>query len=207
MLARMLALLLAVALPAAADAPPALESRMTTTPVLLDGLCPEAEWRGAARVALDATHELMLMHDAEFAYACITGPADEHLTLDLYLLGTRKDPPLNLHASAQVGERMRGAHGWPPYEWWNHRDWYSPAVPFTGVAGEGDERRPQFATGKPRELQVRRARFGDGPWRAMLAVGGKRAADGSWQPLVFPPGAKDDAPDGWSEWSFGASAR
>lgn len=198
----MIALVLAALVPLAADRSAALESRATDTAVLLDGLCPDAEWRDASRIALDATHELRLMHDAEFAYACITGPADEPITLDLYLRGSRAGPPANLHASAQVGERLRGARGWPPYDWWNHRDWYSPAVPFTGMEGEGGERRAKFATGRPRELQILRARFGDGPWHAMLAVGGRRTADGSWQPLVYPPGAKDDAPDGWIEWRF-----
>lgn len=199
------ALLLAAGGTAGAE-PAVLESRATTSPVLLDGLCPDAEWRDAARVELDATHELLLMHDAAYAYACIRGPSDEHLTLDLYLRGSRGGPDANLHASAQVGERLRGARGWPPYEWWNHRDWYSPAVPFTGTEGEGAARRPAFMTGRPRELQIRRARFGEGTWHAMFAVGGKRAADGEWRPLAFPPGATDDAPATWSEWRFAGSA-
>jgi len=199
----MIALLLAATLPLAA-APKALESQATTVAVLLDGLCPDAEWHDAKRVALDLSHELLLMHDATYAYACIRGPADEHLTLDLYLRGTREGPAVNLHASAQVGERLRGAHGWPPYEWWNHRDWYSPAMPFTGMAGEGAERSAQFATGRAREIQVGRERFGDGPWHAMFAIGGKRGADGTWQPLLFPPGAKDDVEAGWVEWRFAA---
>lgn len=197
----MIATLLLALLPVA-DAAPALESRLVATPVLLDGLCPDDEWAAASRTELDATHTLLLMHDATFAYACILGPGDAPLTLDLYLQGSATGQLYNLHASAQVGERLRGARGWPPYEWWNHRGWYSPAVPFTGVTGEGAERRPQFANGRPRELQVRRARFGDGSWRAMFSVGGKRAADGSWQVLVYPAGARDDDPAGWARWRF-----
>lgn len=197
----MIASLYAVLLSLAADAK-AFDSQPVTTPVLLDGLCPDDEWRAAARIELDGAHTLLLMHDAKFAYACILGPSDSPLTLDLYLQGSETGQLYNLHASAQVGERLRGAHGWPPYEWWNHRGWYSPAVPFTGVAGEGEERRPQFMNGRPRELQVQRARFGSGTWRAMLSVGGRRDADGTWQTLVYPAGAKDDDPAGWAEWRF-----
>jgi hypothetical protein len=171
-------------------------------PILLDGRCDRAEWDLAATTALDAGHVLLAQHDARHVYLCIRVPADSHGTLDLYLQAAGAPALHNLHASAQVGERVRGADGWPEYTWWNHRGWYSPAVPFTGIERDGERSRAEFATGVPREVQIEKARFGAGPWRVLFVVGGRRDASGAWAPLRWPPAGDENDPAGWAELSF-----
>lgn len=165
-------------------------------PLLLDALCDEPAWRAAPRTALATGIELRALADAAAVYFCVTATAESYNTVDVYLAPA--DGRLyNLHASAQVGERVRGAAGWGEYTWWNHRGWYSPAVPFTGLVGEGEDRRANFMTGRAREIQILKSRFAP-PWRVMFDAGGTANADGEWRRSRWPTGADDAKPETWA---------
>jgi hypothetical protein len=177
----------------------AVESR-AGSPILLDNRCDEAEWKDAASEPVQEGVRLRLKHDARFAYLCIEVPEGSFATIDFYLQPADGSTPWNLHASAQLGEKQRGAGGWPQdWTWGNQRDWYSPAVPFRGVEKVEGGVRPQFGSIHGRELQISRARFA-GDWRFMFetrALGAK--LDGS---AVYPAGASVDDATGWATLAF-----
>lgn len=166
-------------------------------PVLLDGRCEADEWAGAARHRIGDAITLMLQQDARFLHVCVISPDESMNTLDIYLRAADRPALVNLHASAQVGQRVRGPDGWPDYQWWNHEGWYSPAVPFIGLQRDGERVRPQFKSGVPREMQIDKARFGAFPWKVMFVIGGERDAEGNWINRHYPEGAGIDATDGW----------
>ncbi len=165
--------------------------------LLLDGRCEAAEWRHAARHAVTDRIALRLQQDARYLYLCVTSPEDSMNTLDIYLQAADRPELMNLHASAQVGQRVRSDAGWPEYQWWNHDGWYSPAVPFTGMQRDGERTQARFKPGVAREVQIDKARFGAYPWRVMFQIGGERDAEGHWINRSFPADASEDDPSGW----------
>lgn len=166
-------------------------------PVLLDGRCEAGEWADAARHAVSDRISLLLQQDERFLYVCVLSPEESMNTLDVYLQAADRPGLVNLHASAQVGQRTRGEDGWPDYVWWNHEGWYSPAVPYIGIQRDGERVRPQFKPGIPREMQIEKSRFGAYPWRVMFVVGGERDEAGNWINRRFPESAGEDSTDGW----------
>ncbi len=99
--------------------------------ILLDTRCGDVEWMGAARVSIGDGRELLAIEDATSLYLCIPLPAESYGTMDLYVLPSSGAAPLNLHASAQVGERTKVAEAWPDWTFGNHHGWYSPPVAVT----------------------------------------------------------------------------
>ncbi|MFN3843640.1 MAG: hypothetical protein ACK4RW_10330 [Rehaibacterium terrae] len=86
-------------------------------PVLLDGRCEADEWAGAARYRIGDAITRMLQQDARFLHVCVISPDESMNTLDIYLQAAGCPAPVNLHASAQVGQRVRGPDGWPDHPW------------------------------------------------------------------------------------------
>lgn len=97
----------------------------TSSTVLLDTRCDDAEWRDASRTAIGNGTELWMQQNATFVYFCVPLPPDSYGTMDLYVQSAATTMPVNLHASAQVGERQKTAAGWPDWAFGNQRDWYS----------------------------------------------------------------------------------
>lgn len=163
----------------------------TGSPPVLDGRCEEAAWERAATLDLGQGAILMALHDAERVYVCVRPTSQGLGTLDLNL-ATANGEVINLHVSAQVGERVLGADGhWPEFEWRNNDGWYGVPVPLSGFANG----RPEFARGTAREMALDKARFGPLPWRIridMREVGAERASG-----VVFPAGAAEMEPEGW----------
>jgi len=149
----------------------ALTAGYAREPVLLDARCNELAWTRAERTPIGEGVTLLAMADRRYVYLCVTLPPESLGTLDLYIQG-ETGAPVNLHISAQTGERTRGENGWREWSGFNNYDgWYGPPVAFSGmIEGADGVRRPQFANSQARELQISRDRFGDGPWRVMLQV-------------------------------------
>lgn len=190
---------------AAAEPPPAAQPAAAAPPtialpaghrVLLDTRCEHAEWSDAARVVVSPAVDLLLKQDSESVFLCLTLPEGSYGTLDLYLQTAAGEAPWNLHVSAQVGERQRGAAGWPEWQFGNHRGWFSPAVPLRGAEVVEGRARLTFTSVAGREVQLERSRFGSGPWRVMLELRSLGPAhDGS---AVYPPGAAVDQATTWA---------
>jgi hypothetical protein len=169
--------------------------------ILLDNRCDPDEWQDAARRDLGEGVVLRFKHDAHHAYLCLTLPPESLGAIDLYLQSDAAQRPWNLHASAQLGEKQRGADGWPPdWTWGNERGWYSPAVPFRGLQSGEHGSHVAFGDIAAREIQLSRVRFGPGPWRLMFelhALGPARSRE-----LRFPAAASIDASADWQELAF-----
>ena len=138
--------------------------------VLIDTICDAAEWAGAARTRLTETSDLLSMQDATSVYLCVTLPPESYGTMDLYIKGPAESPPVNLHASAQVGERQQTATGWPEWTFGNHRLWYSPPVAVTGAEVVDGRARMSFTNVAGREVAIEKRKFGAGPWRFMIEI-------------------------------------
>ncbi|MDB5367540.1 MAG: hypothetical protein JWM77_3467 [Rhodospirillales bacterium] len=163
--------------------------------VLLDGRCEAAEWARAARLDLGSGASLLVQEDADHVFVCVRGPAGGLNTLDLYLVTDRAPVPVDLHVSAQVGERTLTQSGWPDWQWRNQTGWYGTPVPFAGMTDLEGAPRPAFARDTDRELQLSKARFGPLPWRIRVDVqvmGPERKAS-----ALYPPESTAETPVNW----------
>lgn len=189
----LIAMLLSVS---AIQAPPSLAVPDTTTPLLLDGRCDGDEWRNASRTPLRDGMELLLQQNSSQVALCVTLPPDSYGTMDLYVGSQTVPIPINLHASAQVGERQRTTTGWPEWIFGNQRDWYSPPVALSRATVTDGKVQLTFGAVAAREVVVAKEKFGRGPWRVMLEVRALGADKrGS---LQFPAAASADDPATWA---------
>lgn len=164
--------------------------------ILLDTRCGDVEWSGAARVPIAPGSELWALEDSSTLYLCVTLPPESYGTMDLYVLAVGAGAPVNLHASAQVGERTKAEGAWPEWRFGNHEGWYSPPVAVTGASVVDGRARMTFSNTAGREVAVLKSKFGPGPWRFRLEVRALGADKrGS---LRFPEGASNDDPSTWA---------
>ncbi|MFC3714037.1 hypothetical protein ACFOMD_15805 [Sphingoaurantiacus capsulatus] len=181
--------LMPAALLALAAAAPAPIKADKAASMLMDGHCTDAAWTRAKGHDIGHGANLKIAADADFVWLCVTPPAESYATADLYLVD-KAGAIHNLHASAQLGERVKGASGWPDYVWGNNVGWYGNPVAFSG-AREG---RVQFTPSKGRELQIARSKYPGDRWTLMLEV---RALGAANTETVFPAGAKEDDTKTW----------
>lgn len=166
-------------------------------PILLDGRCEETQWQSATATPIGADIRLLAMASADYVYLCIPLPTQSLGTLDLFIEHGGA-APINLHVSAQTGERTRTAEGWPDWRGFNNYDrWYGPPVAFAGFTqGADGARMPTFADSAARELQLDRSRFTGDQWRIALQLRALNAdRDGA---LDFPAAADIDNPATWA---------
>lgn len=191
---RALAFVLSGAL--AFQAPPSLSVPHTNAPSLLDGRCDGDEWREASRTAIRDGMELLLQQNATQLLLCVPLPPDSYGTMDLYI-GSRSVPiPINLHASAQVGERQRTTTGWPEWVFGNQRGWYSPPVALSRATVADGRAQLTFGSVPAREVVIDKHKFGNGPWRLLIEL---RALGADKRGTVqFPQGATPDDSTGWA---------
>lgn len=190
-----LALLPLAGLSAAETPPkvPAAGDRM----ILLDGACGESEYAGALVVELGSGQRLQVLRRGEELWLCIPVRSGGLATLDFFLVSPGEKSPLNLHVSAQIGERRLAAGQWPEYSWWNHQRWSAFWVPFNGFEGEGAARRPKFNSTSGRELVLDLGRFGHGLWSWRLELRRVVDLEGQTRDLDFPAGSQRLDPSTW----------
>ncbi|MGE0596236.1 MAG: hypothetical protein AB7P07_07720 [Hyphomonadaceae bacterium] len=167
-------------------------------PILLDGACSEPAWSDAETTPIGEGLELKAMADADYLFLCIPLPPQSLGTLDLYI-DSGSGAPVNLHVSAQTGERTRGEEGWPEWSGFNNYDrWYGPPVAFAGFTAQSDGTRAlTFADSAARELQLDRSRFGGDVWRVALQLRALNADQTGT--LDYPVNADIDDSSTWAE--------
>jgi hypothetical protein len=185
----------ALLLMGAADAPPTITPDRAG-PVLMDGACADRTWQEARAYPLADGASVRFAADREFLYICVTPPPESYANVDLYI--GHGDGIDNLHASAQLGERRKGAAGWPDYQWWNHRGWAANWTPFTGMRLEGERPRARFGFVPGREFQIARSKYPRPTLGIMVHVHELATPAGPTGEARFPAGASDDAPGSWA---------
>jgi predicted alpha/beta superfamily hydrolase len=137
-----------------------------------------------------------LQQDDSAAFICVPLPPESYGTMDLYVASAATSTPVNLHASAQVGERQRSASGWPEWTFGNQRDWYSPPVALSRAEVVDNRSQLTFGVVSAREVAIRKSKFGAGPWRLMIEIRALGAAKKGM--LQYPALASNDDPASWA---------
>lgn len=180
---------------ASAPAPEALQVKPGAGgPVLMDGRCTDDAWRTAESRSLGNGVSIRFLKDASFLYVCVEPPADSFATFDLYLQ-TKEGQFLNLHASAQLGERVRGEASWPDFTWGNNANWAANVNQFAGF--DRAAMRSRFANAIGREMQISRAKLGGNGSFPMMATIQQISTPEGMATVRFPENADEDAPATW----------
>lgn len=190
----------ALLLMGAAGAPPAITPDRAGA-VLVDGACTDRTWQAARAYTLAHGASVRFAANRDFLYICVTPPAESYANVDLYLRHAGGID--NLHASAQLGERMKGAAGWPDYQWWNHRGWAANWTPYTGMRLEGERPRVRFGFVPGREFQIARNKYPGRTLDLMVHVHELATPAGLTGEAFFPAGARDDDPRSWARLRLG----
>lgn len=177
----------------------------TVTSVLVDTRCDDAEWRDAIRVPVAEASVLLAQQDAERVYLCVPLPAQSYGTMDLYVWPDGAPQPVNLHASAQVGERTRTDAGWPAWVFGNERGWYSPPVALAEATVDNGRARLRFQPVSAREIAIDKQKFGPGPWRVLLEL---RALGADKQGVLrVPANGQAESRDTWAALDLTSAGR
>jgi hypothetical protein len=161
-------------LAALAACTPKATSRTTPAYPLLDGRCDEYTSLAAEHHDVAPGVELFVFQDTSYVWLCYTLPHDAFGPLDLVVAAPGLDEPLNLHASAQLGEWPASKPDAMPKDasseqWWNQHGWTGMPVRFNGAAADGTIK---FRPTPTRELQLGKRRFGRGTWRLRATIYG-----------------------------------
>ena len=137
---------------------------------MLDGRCDD-HVEIAQTMAVDAGATVYIRQTKDHVWLCFGVPEGSYATLDLRIEAPRLAAPLNLHASAQLGEWAADDPDAAPKDgsspaWWRGMDgWWGSVTPFNGMTTAPDGRRVNFRTVRGRELQLSKRRFGLGEWK------------------------------------------
>jgi len=154
--------------------------------VMIDGRFEPREWEKAAKMKVNDSMNLYVKQDAENLYFCIHAatPAPAVLVVDIYL--TLNNQLLNLHASAQLGERTWQQNTYGPWVWWNNTGWMATVARIDKFA----ERK--FHRDEAKEFQLRKERFKDKEIRMMFDMGFPQSMI-----MKFPAAADTTNTSGW----------
>ncbi len=183
------------------------EARVPETdgvPVMIDGVFSECEWDDA--LVVDASEAVNLYLKQEKGHLFIGVRCIRLITpiVDLFIQPTGSEIH-QLHASAQIGERVLGGsvEEDPPWVWGHSPDWYANEVRWdrgleARLVAEGvSEGEAQFRAVFPSdgfEFQLRTSRFESSEWRIRVEVPSAPEYD---RPFVFPPETERRSTDGW----------
>jgi hypothetical protein len=134
---------------------------------MLDGRCDD--YAGTAAVAELTGVKAYVRQTTEHVWLCFAVPEGSYASLDLTIQAPKLAKPLNLHASAQLGEWAADNPAAAPAnasspEWWNVDGWWASTTPFNGAITTPQGRQVNFRTVAGRELQLSKRRFGTGAW-------------------------------------------
>lgn len=175
---------------------------VTTSPPLFDGRCDSAEWQPAIQLELPAGVSVRLMHDDDSLYVCAMGKPQDFTVIDLYIEHGQTGQIYNLHASAQLFERVYADESWSETRFWNQQDWSAFWVPYAGEEETEKGPRTRFLKGSHREVQVLRRKFPAGSWKMMIGISAVEHEGSFSADLTFPAEAVDTDPSTWAEFSF-----
>ena len=185
-----------------ANASATIAVNQTKQAPLFDGRCGDDEWQGATQIELPAQVSVYLMHDKDSLFVCAKGKANDYTVIDLYIEDAATGHLYNLHASAQLGERVLTDKEWSESEFWNHKDWSGFWVPYAGDEETDKGTRTKFLQGSHREVHVLRKKFVGNTWNMMIGVSainheGKYGAE-----FFYPENAVDTDRSTWGKFSF-----
>lgn len=158
---------------------------------MVDGDCAEYAQLGAARLRAGDGIDLYLYDDEHYVWMCYTYPQGSMGQLDMVLKTARLEAPLNLHASAQLGEWPVGRDDLVPRDpqsdkWWNQHGWTANTVWVNGIDTSGTSPRFRLRNAKARELQLSKQRFGHGDWQFSMTIYQVKDAAGGMREVRFP---------------------
>lgn len=169
---------------------------------LFDGRCDNDEWRAATRIELPAQVSVFLMHDKYSLFVCAKGKAEDYTVIDLYIADAAAGHLYNLHASAQLSERLLTDTEWSEAEFWNHKDWSGFWVPYAGSEDTEDGTRTKFLEGSHREVQVLRKKFAGNTWNMMIGVSAIYHEGAYGAEFFYPENAINTDQSTWGKFSF-----
>ncbi len=169
---------------------------------LFDGRCAPHEWNAATRLEFPAGIKVFLMHDEHFLFVCAAGKEEDYIVLDLYIENSASGQLHNLHASAQLRERILVDDEWSESGWWNHDGWGGFWVPFAGVTATEEGTHPGFLRGSHREIQVLRSKFSGDAWNMTIGVSAVFDEENRRSGFFYPEGAAVTDESTWTRFSF-----
>jgi len=154
---------------------------------MLDGDCSDHK-AAVQAIPVRPGVDLFIRDTADHVWLCFTAPPESFATADVELQSPGLTTPLNLHASAQLGEwnslDPSAAPERPTDErWWKISGWTGTTNRFR-PAGNGQ--RLEFFPAPARELQMSKARFGRGEWRIKLRIAGLKDGNGTRGEISWP---------------------
>jgi hypothetical protein len=172
---------------------------------LFDGRCSRDEWQAATKIELPALVSVYLMHDQDSFFVCAKGKAEDYTVIDLYIEHAETGQLHNLHASAQLGERLLTDKAWSESEFWNLEGWGGFWVPYAGNEESEDGMRTKFLKGSHREIQVLRKKFAGNTWNMMIGVSAVNHEGKYGAEFFYPESAVDTDESTWGKFSFSKS--
>ncbi len=169
---------------------------------LFDGRCGKDEWQAATKIEMPAQVSIYLMHDEDSLFACAKGKAEDYTVIDLYIKNAETGHLHNLHASAQLGERLFTDKEWSESEFWNLKDWGGFWVPYAGNEETENGMRTKFLKGSHREIQILRKKFAGSTWSMMFGVSGLNHEGKYGAELSYPESAVESDESTWAKFSF-----
>jgi hypothetical protein len=169
---------------------------------LFDGRCGNDEWQAATMIELPAEVSVYLMHDNDSLFVCARGKAEDYTVIDLYIADAATGHLYNLHASAQLSERLLTDTEWGETEFWNHKDWSGFWVPYAGSEDNEDGTRTKFLKGSHREVQVLRSKFAGDTWNMMIGVSAVHQEGAYGAEFFYPENVVNTDASTWGKFSF-----
>jgi hypothetical protein len=156
--------------------------------VMIDGHFRPTEWCDAAKQTIPGVADIFFKQTSEFVFICVHFLQGRFGLVDVYL-AEGDAPPVNLHASAKLGERVLQEATWSPWEWWNNVDWVANVSRVTSFQAM------TFLPEDVRVFQIRRSRFDNEQWRVFFVL--TCLKDEGQEMIVFPSRASDLNTDHW----------
>lgn len=181
-------------------------------PILLDGLFSPGEWDDALRLRIDPKANLLIKTKKGHLFIGIKCTDLKIPVADIYL-ATENRPIYQLHASAQLGERVlseeHGSENDPPFHWGDTRDWYANEVRWNNstltsiMETEGISREEAFSRAvypyEGFEFQIKQSKFQTNELWIRIEVSYEDSYD---NPIVIPVNTERKIIDNWIKLVF-----
>lgn len=154
-------------------------------PILLDGKYSEKEWKDAFSVQVNDSLTLYIKQDSEYLYWCLRNKNQKPSLLGIDFYINHPNGLINLHASAQLGERLFNKGTYGEWDWWNNRGWAANVSRFSNFTGQ------RFLRDEAKEFQLHKSRLGVATFRMMFQLA---------QPVPPPPFPPEAVPEDPGKW-------
>lgn len=167
----------------------ALAAAIALAEPMLDGRCDDHA--GIAEATALGGVTAYLLQTRDHVWLCFALPAGSHGTADVRIESPGLTVPLNLHASAQLGEWAADDPEAAPKDgsspiWGNADGWWANVVPFGGLITTPNGPRANYRTISGREMQLSKRRFGKGQWELVATISDVAGADGKQVSIRWP---------------------